>query len=331
MAIKLSTFNVNDILKWRDIEKEITRQPSETPPPLGTVNPNDTPNIIKLSKQEFKPTKQEQEIINYHTDTVKQGKQLINEDGSVTTVYSTGIKTPDGKFVSVPGYNRETGKIMSEEEAYNYWQKDIEAGKFPIYDTGEELNKRSQELHKLIEEPKAIKIDWEFIGQQEGTKLEGYVPDSKESNSGVTIATGFDLGQRNAEDLKDFPQELQDKFSPYLGLKKEEADKKLKEKPLTITKEEQQLIDKTIKQKESNKIIESYEKTTGKKFSDLSKQQQTVIVSVGFQYGDLATKTPKFWKAITEGNWESVETELRNFGDRYDSRRKREADYLITL
>ena len=99
------------------------------------------------------PTTQEQEIIKYHQDTVSQGKELVNEDGSVTTVYSTGIQTPDGKFVAVPGYNRETGKIMSEEEAYNYWQKDIEAGKFPIYDTGEELNRRSQELHKLMEEP----------------------------------------------------------------------------------------------------------------------------------------------------------------------------------
>lgn len=98
-------------------------------------------------------TKQEQEIINYHTDTVKQGKQLINKDGSVTTVYSTGIKTPDGKFVSVPGYNRDSGKIMNEEEAYNFWKKDIEAGKFPVYNSGEELNKRSKELHKFMEAP----------------------------------------------------------------------------------------------------------------------------------------------------------------------------------
>lgn len=301
----------------------------------------DTFAVFKLGKEKPKVTSQEQEIINYHNDTLKQNKQLINEDGSITTVYSIGIKTPDGKFVAVPGYNRDSGKIMNEEEAYNFWKKDIEANKFPIYDTGDELNKRSQELHKFMEEPKATQplgktnssvsneIDWEFIGQQEGTELKGYVPDPKKSDSGVTIATGFDLGQRNAEDLKDFPQELQEKFNPYLGLKKEEADKKLKENPLTITKEEQQLIDKVVKQKESNKIIESYEKTTGKKFSDLSKQQQTVIVSVGFQYGDLASRTPKFWEAVTEGNWDAVETELRNFGDRYDSRRQREADYLI--
>lgn len=50
MAIKLSTFDVNDVLKWRDIEREITRQPSETPPPLGTANPNDIPNYMELSK-----------------------------------------------------------------------------------------------------------------------------------------------------------------------------------------------------------------------------------------------------------------------------------------
>lgn len=175
------------------------------------------------------------------------------------------------------------------------------------------------------------KIDWVFIGEQEGTKLEGYVPDPENSNSGVTIATGFDLGQRNAEDLKVFPQELQDKFNPYLGLTKEEAIKKLEETPLVITKEEQQLIDKTVKQKETSRIIKAYEEATGKKFSDLSKQQQTVIASVGFQYGDLATKTNKFWTAVTEGDWNAVETELRDFKDKYPSRRNREADYLITL
>lgn len=82
-----------------------------------------TLDFFKLTPEESKPTKQEQEIINYHTDTVKQGKQLINKDGSVTTVYSTGIKTPDGKFVSVPGYDRDSGKIMNEEEAYNFWKK----------------------------------------------------------------------------------------------------------------------------------------------------------------------------------------------------------------
>jgi type VI secretion system secreted protein VgrG len=38
-------------------------------------------------------------------------------------------------------------------------------------------------------------IDFSFIGQLEGNKTEGYVPDPENSNSGVTIASGFDIGQ----------------------------------------------------------------------------------------------------------------------------------------
>ena len=45
-------------------------------------------------------------------------------------------------------------------------------------------------------------IDWDFITEQEGGRiLKGYLPDKK-SKSGVTIATGFDLGQRNESDLQ---------------------------------------------------------------------------------------------------------------------------------
>ena len=39
-------------------------------------------------------------------------------------------------------------------------------------------------------------IDFTFIEKLEGYRLEGYVPDAENSQSGVTIASGFDLGQR---------------------------------------------------------------------------------------------------------------------------------------
>ncbi len=41
-------------------------------------------------------------------------------------------------------------------------------------------------------------IDWDFISSLEGDqRLAGYVPAADVSESGVTIATGVDLGQRN--------------------------------------------------------------------------------------------------------------------------------------
>src|SRR6056300_1160432 len=63
-------------------------------------------------------------------------------------------------------------------------------------------------------------IDWDFIGVKEGKRiLSGYVPKTKNMKSGVTIATGFDLGQRNLSDLAGLPQDIIDILTPYLGIK----------------------------------------------------------------------------------------------------------------
>ena len=46
-------------------------------------------------------------------------------------------------------------------------------------------------------------IDWHFIGELEGQSvLTGYVPDPEISASGVTIATGVDLGQLTPAELR---------------------------------------------------------------------------------------------------------------------------------
>jgi len=55
-----------------------------------------------------------------------------------------------------------------------------------------------------------------------------------------------------------------------------------------------------------------------------------VITSVAFQYGNLATETPNFWRQVTSGDWDGAVGNLRNFGDAYGSRRNREADYFET-
>jgi len=66
-------------------------------------------------------------------------------------------------------------------------------------------------------------------------------------------------------------------------------------------------------------------------FFSLPRQAQTVIASVSFQYGNLALRTPNFWKAITAQDWKRTIAILKKFGDRYPSRRNAEANLLEGL
>lgn len=180
--------------------------------------------------------------------------------------------------------------------------------------------------------PKQIGIDWKFISQKEGgSKLKGYVPDPKKSQSGVTIATGFDLGARSEKDIATLSPALQAKLIPYLGLKKENAIAALKARPLMITPDEAKEIDKLGKAQSLNSLQKEWNKyankTGGKKFEELTSAQQTVAASVAFQYGSLS-RTPRFRDAMQTGNWTGAINELKNFGDPYKSRRKSEALYL---
>ena len=172
-------------------------------------------------------------------------------------------------------------------------------------------------------------VDFDFILEQEGFELKGYVPDSKKSQSGVTIASGFDLGARNLNDLKGLPQDIIDILKPYLGLKKKAAEDKLKEKPLNVSKDQVKTINKFAKKKSLTQLSKAWKAKTGKEFSTLSKEKATVVASVAFQYGNLETKTKNFWQQVTSGDWDGAYKNLLNFGDRYDSRRKREAKYLM--
>jgi hypothetical protein len=55
---------------------------------------------------------------------------------------------------------------------------------------------------------------------------------------------------------------------------------------------------------------------------------QTVVASVAFQYGDLSLRTPNFWQQVTTENWQAALANLQDFGDKYPTRRNKEADLL---
>jgi hypothetical protein len=177
-------------------------------------------------------------------------------------------------------------------------------------------------------------IDWSFIASLEGAGiLKGYVPVPETSNSGVTIATGVDLGQVSARELDRWPIDpaLKDRLRPYCGLRKFAAVAFCKAHPLTITKAEGEQIDGYVHSSHMQRIAALYESKSGVRFAELPDRAQTVIVSVGFQYGDLPSRCPNFWRLCLARNWSGVIAELRNFGDAYGPRRRMEADYLAPV
>jgi len=170
-------------------------------------------------------------------------------------------------------------------------------------------------------------VDFNFIEDREGFEIIGKVPDAKNSKSGITIASGFDLGARKLSDLNGLPKEIINKLKPFLNLKGNKAVSKAKE--LKITKEEGRIINQFAKKQAITRIRKLWKETTGKSFDTLTKEQATVVASVAFQYGNLKTATPNFWKYVTSNEWQKAYDELMDFKDRYPTRRKEEAKLLL--
>lgn len=176
-------------------------------------------------------------------------------------------------------------------------------------------------------------VDFSFIKEREGYEKSMGVPTDDNGDvlgkSGPTIASGFDLGQRNEADLAGLPIELVNKLKPYLGLTGDAAKLFVDNNKLTLTTKELDTINEFAKSKEIGKLKQAWNSSNSSvQFEDLTKEQATAVASVAFQYGNLATETPKFWGYVTSGDWAAAAKELRNFGDKYPSRRKLEANYL---
>lgn len=167
-----------------------------------------------------------------------------------------------------------------------------------------------------------------FISDLEGRSLTGYVPHPSGSISGVTIASGFDIGQRERlEIMRAFGVELGEKLAPYSGLTGYDAINRLALIPLTITEQECEIINTFAHKQAVQRLLKSWPHSS-MPFACLADECQTVIMSVAFQYGNLSTRTPNFWRQVTTGDWVGALRNLRDFGDAYPTRRNKEADLL---
>ena len=179
---------------------------------------------------------------------------------------------------------------------------------------------------------------FEFLRDVEGFKASGYVPQDRRGNpienSGVTIATGLDLGQQDEDSLRrmNLSDELISIFRPYLGLKRGEAQRFLLDNPLRLTAEQATFVEESLMSHDFERMSDLWNSTQreedGIRWDQLDPEKQTVMLSVFRQYGNLPRRTPKFWRSATQGRWNDTVSELRNFGDEYKTRRNKEADLL---
>jgi hypothetical protein len=176
-----------------------------------------------------------------------------------------------------------------------------------------------------------------FLREVEGFETTGYVPqkDGKVLGvSGVTVASGVDLGQQDRARLQEWglPDDLQAKLLPYVGVKKDAATALLRAQPLRLTQEEADLLNRKVKAKYIAEVRDNFNRTSSRyKWDELPEEWQAVITSVGFQYGTSFKGVPGFWRQVTEGRWKDAYNNLLNFGDQYATRRRKEAKLVAGL
>jgi len=148
-------------------------------------------------------------------------------------------------------------------------------------------------------------------GKWEGSEKKLYVPKDSEK-SGVTGATGFDVGQINQAGLKKlgFPKELNDKLKPYLGLKGDAARKALAKKPLTLTDVEVKTINRSV-------VSKTIEAAKGRMadvsaWDDMTETEKFATIAAQHQYGS-GTQLP-----VQYGNrdWDAARNNLNTWSDK---------------
>lgn len=155
--------------------------------------------------------------------------------------------------------------------------------------------------------------------------------------SGVTVATGCDLGQTDISTLCGYgltDEGLLRKLDPYIGLKKSAALQRLFLLPLLLTVTEASSLDLAVHGGYLARYVRpAYDKASRVAFDDLPKEAQAVIFSCCYQKGcgGVRRDWPKLWSYLTRQNWARASNELCHGFRQYAGRRKLEGQLLEPL
>jgi GH24 family phage-related lysozyme (muramidase) len=286
-------------------------------PKLGQLQMIGEGPMTAEEQKQFGPLmKMADDIRNPNITTEELPDVVLDQDAAVTDALMQG--QPSG--------------LMSRPSSFT--GNDVQVATNTANMSPEQLEQYYTDIAASLSTPSAPEnIDMDFLGAREGFKLDAYVPENKDGtvieNSGVTIGTGVDLGSKNAAYFEGLDPNIEGLLSPYYGKKKKAAQDALVEfGGFTLTEKQAKELDAFVKAKELNALKDRWNKTSDTDWDDLTTEQATTVASVAYQYGNLATETPKFWKQVTSGDWQKAYENLMNFGDKYGPRREVEAELL---
>lgn len=155
--------------------------------------------------------------------------------------------------------------------------------------------------------------------------------------SGVTIATGIDLGQQSGKSMAGagVPAINFAALIPYIGKRKMDAVYALHERPLKISKDEADILDNAMTGHYLELTAKRYDRDAGSgAFAKLPWQAQAVIHSILFQRGTGSPKNfPNTWKALVRRDYKDASARFCNkkLWDGYQNRRNQEGLLLREL
>ena len=155
--------------------------------------------------------------------------------------------------------------------------------------------------------------------------------------SGVTVGTGVDLGQTDAQTLLGMgvSDTLVAVFLSYLGRRQRDAVRALHTASLIISQEDADNLDAAMLGHHIEKISRRYDRDAGAgSFAKLPWQAQAVIVSIQYQRGvNSPSKYPNTWAALVRRDWADAARRLctGHFWTGYRQRRALEGELLREL
>jgi Bacterial toxin homologue of phage lysozyme, C-term len=226
-----------------------------------------------------------------------------------------------------------------------------------LHKLNRQIGKAAPSVYSALNAKFGCNVDFAYLSRWEGGQyLRGYVPFLKDGKvagaSGMTIATGFDIGQRSADAFDALFQgsavsadELA-AMRPFAGHRFKGMTKAQVAQWVAATAPVPNLsvaaaneVDRIVHGEHLEAAIKNWNaarKPNVPAFRDLPAAWQTVVFSRHFHQGvgmPLTQVAKPFWKAAVAGKWDDAVQALRGYGvsqDWYKSRVGQEAALLAT-